>query len=353
MLASLAKGQVKEIEKAPQDWLVIIPHATGAAIFKENPKLHTSIASFLRTFRMDNESTEKEEQILMAVIKMGRSTEVEAALLALNSKNPHTKDPHVYMPVPVGRKFKNLHDKFSKLWAMFAKGASEEATNYFLWQQTFAVNKTTTFGVLCIEDRMPSWVLANFAGNNVSPENEDLIMAKIKTTLWHDDAYHEYVHRALTIAGVPGNINDHTVRATQSFMLTFFNNTTRLGKPATVVQLRGCPVPSKEQDNKNDISPYLVIIRGMTYWIADGMDVLTLAGKIDCKLCKVFMHPTYDCPFQQTEGWFGSEYDGAKRHKETVRKATVVVGTTRPYFSLYLYYFISLYNDSELVLYAR
>lgn len=50
------------------------------------------------------------------------------------------------------------------------------------------------------------------------------------------------------------------------------------------------------------------------------MDLLKLAGKISCQLCKAETHPTYDCPFPKTEGWLGPQNDGATKHTEKVQK---------------------------------
>ena len=217
--------------------------------------------------------------------------------------------------------------KFARPWAMFMVGGTPELIAYLIWYQTFAISKGLTFSVLKLEDDAQSWVLCNFTGDCVDPKNADEIMTVIKRTLWLDDAFRAYVFTALTHMGVPGNINDHAVYATETFTLTFFNNTDQYGQPATVVQLRGRPIPN----SKGDCSDYVAFFRKIRFWV--DMDLLKLAGKVVCQLCKAEIHPTYDCTFPQTEGWLGPENDGPAKHAEKVH--TSVAKSRTPSSSTY------------------
>ncbi|TFY52164.1 hypothetical protein EVJ58_g10165 [Rhodofomes roseus] len=273
------------------------------------------MAVFLKTFRFpDTELQDSLDETLAAIIENGSPTEVEAALRAQDNKNPDTMGLQLIMPA--SRRTGTSRDNFARPWAMFLRGGSKRLRDFLAYQQTFAVNKSLTFSVLRIAAKTPSWVLCNFKGDAVTRDQESTIMATIKQTLWMSDSFRQHATRVLTKIGAPGDINVHTVIATGSFTLTFFDNTDEKGNPATVVQLRGCPVGHTDEEMRE----FLTIVRTTQYWV-EKIILLQRAGEISCQLCKAVTHPTYGCPFFQTEGWFGPIHDGAEKHAARVQQS--------------------------------
>lgn len=242
LLGGLAQHQMDWINKDPLNVLAILPHSAGAATLRDQPKLNRLVLEFMKTFRFADNSqpSTTNDEALDTIIETGTPNQIAAALLALDNKNPHTKDVQIFMPVPAnGKTFSR--DKFAKLWALLMVGGTADLMAFLLWQQTFTVSKTLTFNILKLEDSAPSWVLCNYSGDCVDPVNADVIMTTIKCTLWLDDAFRAYVFTTLHHMGLLGNINNYVVHATESLTLTFFDNTDDFCQLATVVQLRGCP----------------------------------------------------------------------------------------------------------------
>ncbi|EPS96359.1 hypothetical protein FOMPIDRAFT_1053294 [Fomitopsis schrenkii] len=313
LVAGLREQQAVEVKNAPENFLALIPYGAGHALYNDHPKLGREVLAFLKTLRFaDTEARDTADEALQAIIEAGTPTQVEAALRAQDDRNPDTEGVQIIMPTS-SRKG-GTRDRYALPWAMFLRGGSERLWTYLLYQQTFAVRKDLAFSVLKIEAEATSWVLCNFKGEAVDRGNENAIMSTIKRTLWKDDAFRQHVTRVLTKQGVPGDINDHAVHATRTFTLTFFDNTDAKGQPATVVQLRGQPIATTEEE----LGEYLSIIRLTQFWV--NMVLLLRAGSVTCQLCKAVTHPAYDCPFFKTEGWFGPQHDGAEKHADLVKK---------------------------------
>lgn len=307
---------------APEDYLAVVPFGAGSNFFRNNPYVQKELLAFLKTFRYsDTASLESEDQTLQAIIDEGTPEQVEAALLAQDERNPDTKNLQVIMPAAAS-KSTNPKDKFGLPWALWLAGASPRFRQALLHQGTFSVRENLTFTVMELDASVFSWVLANFKGDAVSRANANAILSVIKRTLWLNNSFRTYVHRIFTRQGVKGDINEHAVRATDSFTLTFFDNTDDFGQPATVAQLRGRPVG----DTKSERREYANIIRLDHYWV--GLVPLILAGAISCQLCKAETHPTYECPFPKTEGWFGPANNGTEKHAAKVQK-TLAKGKKR------------------------
>ena len=300
---------------APEDFLAVVPYGAGSVFFRNNPYIQKTLMAFLKTFRCgDDTGTESDSQMLQAIIDEGTPEQIEAALLAQDERNPELKNLQVIMPVP-SSKTTNLKDKFSLPWAIWLAGCPPWLRRLLLYQGTFSVSKELTFSVTELDASIFSWVLGNYKGDAIKRDNADAILAMIKRALWRNDMFRAHVNRVFTKRGVRGDINEHAVLATNSFTLSFFDNTDSLGYPATVAQLRGRPVG----DNNAERREYGQIVRSTQFWI--GLNPLILAGVISCQMCKAETHPTYECSFCKTEGWFGSTYDGAERHAARVQKA--------------------------------
>ncbi|TFY50338.1 hypothetical protein EVJ58_g11090 [Rhodofomes roseus] len=314
LVDNIREEQQTQIRANPGEFLAVVPFGAGAALFKEKPRLNNAVVGFLKTFRYpDAELKDSLDETLTAIIENGSPTKVEAAHRAKDNKNPDATGLQLVMPA--SRRTGTSRDKFARPWAMFLRGGSPRLREYLIYQQTFAIDKDLAFNVLKIEAKTPSWVLCNFKGDAVRKDQEEVIMKAIKEKLWMSDDFRHHATKVLTKARVPGDINAHTVYATSSFTLTFFENTDEKGNAATVVQLRGCPVASTDEELKD----YHAIVRTTPYWI-DNMILLQRAGEVSCQLCKAVTHPTYDCPFPKTEGWFGPKYDGAEKHAARVQK---------------------------------
>lgn len=322
LVEKLRVEQREGVLSAPQDYLAIVPFGAGSAFFRDNPYVQKSVLAFLKTFRYsDTEAVEREDQTLQAIINEGTPEQVEAALLAQDDRNPDTKNLQVILPA-AATKASTSKDKFGLPWALWLAGCPPRLREALLHQGTFSVSEKLTFTVLELTPNVFSWVLANFKGDAVTRANANAILSTIKRSLWLNNSFRSYVHRIFTRQGVKGDINDHAVRATNSFTLTFFDNTDDFGQPATVAQLRGRPVG----DTKAERREYANIIRLDHYWV--GLMPLILAGAIACQLCKAETHPSYDCPFPKTEGWFGPANNGAEKHATKVQK-TLAKGKKR------------------------
>lgn len=307
LLDNLRDEQSAQIRACPEEFLAVIPYGAGAALLKENKHLNRDYLAFLRTFRFaDTELADSMDEALAAIIEVGSPEQVEASLRVQDAKNPDTLGLQLSMPISNRRA--TSRDKYASPWALFLRGGSKRLRDFLLYQQTFAVDKNIAFSVLTMEAKTPSWVLANLKGDVVSPDRKDDLMKAIKQKLWLDDRFRKHVTKVHTKIGIPGDVNAHAVKATNSFTLTFFENLDASGNPATVVQIRGRPIAT----NDSELKEYHDILRGTQYWV-DGMHLLTRAGTILCQQCKAVTHPAYDCPFLKTEGWFGPTNEGAER----------------------------------------
>ena len=315
LVEKLRVEQREGLLAAPESFLAVVPYGAGSVFFRDNPYVQRTLLRFLKTFRYgDATSTESDDQALQAIIDEGTPEQIEAALLAQDERNPELKDLQVIMPVTTS-KTTNFKDKFGLPWAMWLAGCPPWLRRFLLYQGTFSVSKELTFSVTELDASVFSWVLGNYKGDAIRRENADAILAMIKRALWRNDMFRAHVNRVLTKRGVRGDINEHAVLATNSFTLSFFDNTDSLGQPATVAQLRGRPVGDTNAKRRE----YGAIIRSTQFWI--GLTPLVLAGVISCQMCKAETHPTYECSFCKTAGWFGSTYDGAERHAARVQKA--------------------------------
>ena len=183
LVEKLREEQCEGLQAAPEDYLAVVPYGAGSAFFHNNPYIHRTLAAFLKTFHHgDPTSTEREYQMLQAIIEDGMPEHVEAAFLAQDERNLEMKNLQVIMPVPSSRTT-NLRDKFGLPWAMWLAGCPLWLQDLLLYQGTFSVSKELTFSVTRLDATVVSWVLANFKGGAIRRDNADAIMTTIKRAL--------------------------------------------------------------------------------------------------------------------------------------------------------------------------
>lgn len=270
---------------------------------------------FLRTFRYKDSasSTETAVEGLIDAADTMTPGELAKALKDRDAKNPNTIGMRILMPECKGPG--NAKDKYGKPWVMFLIGGSDHFRDFLCWQHIFTVDKTLTFSVMRIEPAQQSWVIVNLSGDGILCEFEDDLMRYLKKALWLDEDFRFSVDKLLTKAGVPGSVNDHVVYATNTFTLSFFDNTDCRGRPTPIAQLRGRPLTVNEKEHRD----YLGVIRSMRLWF--NMAQVSLTGTISCEMCKADTHPAYSCPFHLTKGWYGPDHKGMEFHAKHVEKA--------------------------------
>ncbi|KAH9833129.1 uncharacterized protein C8Q71DRAFT_672765, partial [Rhodofomes roseus] len=301
LVGNLHPEQWSQIEPSVDDYCAILPYGTGNAYFLAHPYVKKDITDFLKQLCFRRQPFGPLEEG-----KMREEDEDEEA-------NPDMDDLSV--TVPVQAPGKDAKDRFGKPWPLFLARGSQRLREYLLHQQTFAITPDLTFSVIPIDPTVCSWAICNFGGDSVTPNATGAILEKVKVALWKNAKFCQHVDAVMAKHGIPGSAPQRVVRATSTFTVTIFNNRDAQGNPAPIAQLRGRPITT----DHNDHQTYLRLIRRGKYWI--GLNQLEINIGVDCQLCKADTHPTWDCPFHQTEGWYGPKYDGAERLEHRVKRA--------------------------------
>ncbi|KAG6893241.1 hypothetical protein C0992_010763, partial [Termitomyces sp. T32_za158] len=168
LTANLDQGLVEMVERAPDEFLAIIPFGAGSKLYKDQPMLPAHIALFLK-----------------------------ALAIGVNS---------LEVSKPVWRNKPSNKKDFETPWTLVMSGASQELKDFLIWQQTFAVSKELTFTVIPFDMTLRSWVITNISGGAVKPGEGPKMVAlgSLKKALWENQRFRAIANRILADQGVQG-----------------------------------------------------------------------------------------------------------------------------------------------------
>ncbi|EIN10795.1 hypothetical protein PUNSTDRAFT_43587 [Punctularia strigosozonata HHB-11173 SS5] len=281
LLEGMETAQTTPVLANPGDFLAIVPFNAGQDLFAARPTLHADILEFIVALRID----------------VGPPSEsVGNAKRRLDTHRPLAK--------------KNSRRSFDKPWTILLTGCNSHERAYLLYQQTFAVNEDICFHVLSFDPNYYEWTIMHISGDAVRaaedqealPEVKNEILTAIKTVLWKDKPFRNFVDQVLRAAGIPGTVNDRVAYATSSFTLTYIPLRNQQGRLDPVMQLMGRPIATNYDEHRR----WLALIRKPSYYVKGGLKKLLIEKKdIECALCKSVTHPAWDCPFPKIAGWSG------------------------------------------------
>ncbi|EIN09247.1 hypothetical protein PUNSTDRAFT_44642 [Punctularia strigosozonata HHB-11173 SS5] len=199
LLDGMEMAQTTPVLNNPGEFLAIVPFNAGPDLFAACPTLHTDIRDFIADLRIDEGPPQET---------------LGSAKRRLDTHRPLAK--------------RNSKRTFDKPWTILLTGFNNKERTYLLFQQTFAVNEDICFHVLSFDPTFYEWTIMHISGDAVRAaedeearkEVEDEILTTIKTTLWKDKPFRNFVDQTLRAAGIPGTVNDRVAYATSSFTLS-------------------------------------------------------------------------------------------------------------------------------------
>jgi hypothetical protein len=218
-------------------------------------------------------------------------------------------------------------NEFDPPWVYIMEGGSPSLCNFLLWQQTFASTPKIAFTIIPFDPTFCSWVIANITGDMVTgdPKIMHHALGVIKSTLWNDHGYRNITYACITVEGSP-NPTECAFQSTLTFELHFAPNKSK-SELAPMWILSGKLLTPNESLHQQ----YLRTIRGTTFFI--GMHKLEIEKRwLDCVWCKIDTHPSHQCNFPETDGWFGPKpirNDHLDFHPSTKREMGTRSNTTR------------------------
>lgn len=142
----------------------------------------------------------------------------------------------------------------------------------------------------------------NISGDAVKAGDEikKQALGAIKSVLWFNTRFRATANAALSKSNVSGTTDERTLKATESFNLTFIKSNDTRGDPAPIWQLTGKPLSTNADLHKAIIKA----IQAPKYWLNTH---LLEVGKrlVECVWCKADTHPAHACPLPTTLDWAG------------------------------------------------
>ncbi|KDQ22941.1 hypothetical protein PLEOSDRAFT_165201 [Pleurotus ostreatus PC15] len=273
-LGNMREGLKKRLELTKDVSVLIIPFGAGNRFTRENPRYPDQVTAFLKSLKGAETS-----QIVVA--------------------------PPSYQSTPPTR----AH--YAMPFAYVATNIPPGLKDFLIRRQTFAFqtdNKNHAFNAVEVPGNAPtSWVIANFAGANVSSDPDEMKAAleAIINNLFENPYIARETNRALAGKGVGGSVEERKIIALSTLSLSLIPRRNEHGEDTPVWQLAGRPIHKNHKDHRM----WLKTIRQTTFELDNMRSLTSTAEIVGCVWCKAETHSSENCPFPKLKDWKGPSPD--------------------------------------------